>query len=68
MSQKLMPAKINALKVNETIGKVFENIPIISIKRTRNLRDLLDGTTIVNGKVKKTTNYQQKREMLHMLQ
>ena len=67
MSQKLMPAKINALKVNETIEKVFENIPIISIKRTRNLRDLLGGTTIVNGKVKKT-NHQQKREMLHMLQ
>ena len=39
--------------MNETIGKVFENIPITSFKRTKNLRDFLGGNTIVNSKVKK---------------
>ena len=54
--------------MNETIGKVFENIPITSFKRTKNLRDFLGGNTIVNSKVKKKKNHQQKREMLPMLQ
>ena len=49
-------------KVLKSITKVFEN------KRTRNFRYLLSGNIIVNGKVKKTTIHQLKRQMLPMLQ
>ena len=49
-------------KVLKSITKVFKN------KRTRNFRYLLSGNIIVNGKVKKTTIHQLKRQMLPMLQ
>ena len=38
-------------QINEAIRKSFINTPITSFKRTKNLRGLPDGKTIVNDKV-----------------
>ena len=53
--------------MNETIGKVFENIPITSFKRTKNLRDCLSGNTIVNSKVKKNKPSTEKEDVTHVI-
>ena len=52
--------------MNETIGKVFENIPITSFKRTKNLRDRLSGNTIANSKVKKNKPSTEKGDVTHV--
>ena len=41
------------LQINKKIAKTFEGDPIISFKRTRNPREIIDGNTIIN-KVKRT--------------
>ena len=42
-------------KITEKIAKTFEGGPTISFKQTRNLREIIDGNTIINSNVKITT-------------
>lgn len=44
------------LKINEKLAKTFERdaiISIISFKRSRKLREIIDGNTIINRNIKK---------------
>ena len=52
--------------MNEIIGKAFENIPMTSFKRTKNLRDLLSGNTVVNSKTKKTKPSTEREDVTHV--
>ena len=50
---KIIPKHWPILQTNETLRKSFTNNPLVSFKRTKKLRDLLGGNTMVNDKVKK---------------
>ena len=42
------------LKINPNLAKSFELKPILSFKRSKNLKNLIGGNTLINGKLKKT--------------
>ena len=44
------------LKINEKLDKTFEGNSIISFKLTRKPRKIINGNTIININVKRTTN------------
>ena len=43
------------MKINEKLAETFEGDLIISSKRTRNLREIIGGKTVINNNVKITT-------------
>ena len=46
------------LKINDKLAKKFTGDPMISFKRTRNLKVKISGNTIINNNVKGNPNFQ----------
>ena len=53
---QIMKKNWSVLKINEKLDKTFEGNSIISFKLTRKPREIIDGNTIININVKRTTN------------
>ena len=52
---QIMKENWSIFRVNESLSKTFAGDPIIFFNRTRNLREIISGNTIINNNVKRTT-------------